>query len=107
MADRAHPAALRDYVALTKPRLSAVVLFTTAVGSWAAGASPLQRISLLALLGTTIAVAGAQTLNCYLERDLDGLMFRTRNRPLPAGRVEPRSALAFGCAVSAISIPTL
>ena len=107
MADPVRPAALRDFVALTKPRLSSEVLFTTASGAWLAGASLTQRVSLFALLGTTLAVAGAQTLNCYVERDLDALMLRTRNRPLPAGRVEPRAALAFGVALSTVSIPIL
>lgn len=107
MAEPSRPAALRDLVALTKPRLSALVLFTTAGGAWLAGASLTWPITLAALLGTTLAVAGAQCLNCYIERDLDGLMHRTRNRPLPAGRVDPRLALSLGVAFAALSIPVL
>ena len=107
MAESSRPVALRDLVALTKPRLSSMVLFTTAAGAWVAGASITWPITIAALLGTTLAVAGAQCLNCYIERDLDGLMHRTRNRPLPAGRVDPRLALSLGVAFAALSIPVL
>lgn len=101
------PVALRDLVALTKPRLASLVLFTTAGGAWLAGASLTWPVTLWALLGTTLAVAGAHSLNCYLERDLDALMHRTRNRPLPAGRVDPRLALTLGLLFSGASLPIL
>lgn len=107
MTDSFPPVALRDLVALTKPRLASLVLFTTAGGVWLAGASLTSRVAQLALLGTTLAVAGAHSLNCYLERDLDALMHRTRNRPLPAGRVDPRVALSLGLALSVVSLPIL
>jgi protoheme IX farnesyltransferase len=99
--------ALRDVVALTKPRLATMVLFTTAGGAWLAGASLTWPVTLWALLGTILAVLGAHSLNCYLERDTDALMHRTRNRPLPAGRVDPRLALTLGLALSAASLPVL
>src|SRR5262249_24541460 len=60
-----------------------------------------------ALLGTTLVVAGANALNMYLERDVDALMTRTRNRPLPSGRLPAEAALAFGVATSALAIPIL
>lgn len=101
------PVALRDLVALTKPRLASLVLFTTAGGAWLAGASLTWPVTLYALLGTTLAVAGAHSLNCYMERDLDALMHRTRNRPLPAGRVAPKLALAQGLAFAALALPIL
>jgi len=99
--------ALRDLVALTKPRLASLVLFTTAGGAWLAGASLTWPVTLCALLGTTLAVAGAHSLNCYLERDLDALMHRTRNRPLPAGRVAPKLALAQGLLFAGLALPIL
>lgn len=99
--------ALRDIVALTKPRLASLVLFTTAGGAWLAGASLTWPVTLFALLGTTLAVAGAHALNCYLERDLDGLMHRTRNRPLPAGRIDPKLALTLGLGLAGVSLPIL
>ncbi|MBL8601649.1 MAG: protoheme IX farnesyltransferase [Myxococcales bacterium] len=98
---------LRDLVALTKPRLSSMVLITTAGGLWLAGGRLAAPSTWAALLGTTLAVAGAHSLNCYLERDLDRVMARTRNRPLPAGRLDPRVALWFGLATGLASIPLL
>lgn len=107
MTDSFPPVALRDLVALIKPRLASLVLFTTAGGAWLAGASLTWPVTLYALLGTTLAVAGAHSLNCYLERDLDALMHRTRNRPLPAGRVDPKLALTLGLACATVSLPIL
>jgi len=98
---------LRDLVALTKPRLSSMVLLTTAGGLWLAGGRLSSPLALSALLGTTLAVAGAHTLNCYLERDLDRAMRRTRDRPLPAGRIDARLALWSGLALSTVSVPVL
>ena len=107
MTDSLPPVALRDLVALTKPRLASLVLFTTAGGAWLAGASLTWPVTLYALLGTTLAVAGAHSLNCYFERDLDALMHRTRNRPLPAGRVAPKLALAQGLLFAGLALPIL
>jgi protoheme IX farnesyltransferase len=61
----------------------------------------------VAALGTVLVVSGANTLNMYIERDTDKLMARTKNRPLPSGRMAPEVALWFGMALSAISIPLL
>lgn len=98
---------LRDLLALTKPRLSSLVLFTAGGGLWLSGTEvpPLQALA--AVLGTTLVVAGANTLNCYLERDFDARMARTSTRPLPAGRLSPRTALVFGLVLSLISVPML
>lgn len=99
--------ALRDMVALTKPRITALVLCTTTGGiALAHGHIPWVR-AVLALVATTLAVGAANALNCYIERDLDRHMDRTRNRPLPAGRMEPSTALAVGLALSVVSIPAL
>lgn len=98
---------LRDLVALTKPRLSSLVLCTTAGGLWLAHGVFAQWRSVAALAGTTLAVASAHALNCYIERDSDALMARTSKRPLPAGRMDPRVALYFGLLLGVIAIPTL
>jgi protoheme IX farnesyltransferase len=98
---------LRDLVALTKPRLSSLVLCTTAGGLWLAHGSLGRGSSVAALAGTTLAVAGAHALNCYIERDIDRYMERTRGRPLPAGRLDPRVALVLGIVLSMVSIPLL
>jgi len=88
---------VRDYVALTKPRLLPLVLFTALpVMGMAAGGWPSLSFTALTLLGISLAAASANTLNAYLERDIDGLMERTRSRPLPSGKLTPRSALIFG-----------
>ena len=97
----------RDLLALAKPRITALVLFTTASGLWLAPPGlPGAQIA-LTLLGTVLIVAAANALNMYLERDSDALMARTANRPLPAGRMEPSVALKFGLLLSAISVPLL
>ena len=59
------------------------------------------------LLTTCMVVAGANALNCYLERDSDRLMKRTARRPLPDGRMQPRMALVFGLFLGAVSVPVL
>lgn len=98
---------LRDLAALGKPRLSALVLFTTAGGLWLApGEIGLGR-AIVTLLMTTLAVASANTLNCYLERQTDGLMKRTRGRPLPGGRISPTTALVVGVLSALVSVPVL
>jgi protoheme IX farnesyltransferase len=88
---------LRSYLDLTKPRLLPMVLFTglPVMGMAAQGWPPLS-FALLTLLGIALAAASANTLNAYVERELDGRMERTRGRPLPSGKLAPHSALVFG-----------
>jgi protoheme IX farnesyltransferase len=107
-AVRTSPLAVaRDVVALGKPRLATLVLCTTAGGMWLA---PGQRDLLSAavlLVGTTLVVGAANALNSWLERDVDGRMRRTRERPLPGGRLEPWVALALGLGLPALALPAL
>jgi len=94
----------RNYLDLTKPRLLPMVLFTgLPVLGMAAGGWPSLSFSLLVILGIALAAASANTLNAYIERDKDGLMERTKSRPLPAGLIAPGSALAFGLALAVAS----
>jgi heme o synthase len=87
----------QDYYELTKPRMNFLVVITTMVGFYLASAGPLDWPLLVStLLGTLLTAAGASVLNQHAEREYDALMPRTRNRPLPAGRVEPGEALLFG-----------
>ena len=98
----------RDYVALTKPKVMSLLLFTTFMTMLiAAGSVP--RVSLLAwtLLGGALAAASAAAINMYLDRDLDAKMRRTKARPLPSGRIPPRGALIFGCSLGAFSFAAL
>ena len=96
-----------DLMALAKPRITALVVFTTAIGLWLAphGLRPLTIA--LTLVGTVLIVAAANVLNMYLERDTDALMARTMSRPLPAHRMDPGVALRFGVALAAVSVPLL
>jgi protoheme IX farnesyltransferase len=98
---------LRDYVALTKPRVTVLVLATTAVGMGMAPGQVSPTRALWMLVGTWLCVASANALNCFLERDSDRRMRRTQQRPLPAGRLEPVLALAFGATLGAASMPVL
>jgi protoheme IX farnesyltransferase len=92
-----------DFLMLCKPRVVAMVLVTTAVGYYLAGTTaPLDYVRLLStLVGAGLAAGGTLALNEYLERDRDALMHRTRDRPLPAGRLMPLDALAFGALLTA------
>jgi protoheme IX farnesyltransferase len=91
---------VRNYVDLTKPRLLPMVLFTgLPVMGMAAGGWPPFGFVVATLLGIALAASSANTLNAYIERDLDALMERTRERPLPAGRIAPGAALGFGLAL--------
>ena len=89
-------ARLGDYLELTKPRITALVLVTAAAGFYlgAEGALDLVRFGHV-LLGVALVAAGTSAMNQVIERDLDALMKRTRNRPLPAGRVETLPAAVF------------
>jgi protoheme IX farnesyltransferase len=97
----------RDLLELTKPRVTTMVVVTAAGGLWVDGARPPWPVVAATLLGTALAVAAAGVLNCWMERDTDRLMARTRRRPLAAGRVAPRVGLGFGLALGALSLPVL
>jgi protoheme IX farnesyltransferase len=98
---------VRDLVALTKPRITTLVLVTGAAGICLAPGHVAFSTLLLSLVGTALIVGSANALNMWWERDVDGHMARTRNRPLPAGRLSPDVALAFGLALGAVSAPML
>src|SRR6516225_11424253 len=97
----------RDLVALTKPRITSLVLATSAAGVCLAPGHGTPSTLALALVGTALIVGAANALNMWWERDVDAHMARTRNRPLPAGRLSPDSALAFGLALAVVSGPML
>ncbi len=105
-AARVHPR-VRDFVALTKPRITLMVLTTTAGGLFLAPARVDAVTIACTLLGMALIVGGANALNMFLERDIDGHMTRTRRRPLPAGRLAPKQALVFGVVLSVAAVPVL
>ncbi len=91
---------LRAYLLLTKPRVIELLLVTTVPAMvLAAGELPSLTLVLAVLLGGALAAGGANTINCWIERDRDELMQRTHDRPLPAGAIAPRDALVFGLAL--------
>ena len=95
-------AVLHDYLQLSKARIVAMVLITTAAGFFF-GAPHVDVVLLVnALIGTALVAAGTNALNQYAERDHDAKMRRTAHRPLPDGRIKPRAALLFASAISII-----
>jgi protoheme IX farnesyltransferase len=96
---------MRNYVELTKPRITLLILICTAVGCYFGGFSLWNMIH--ALLGTALMASGTAALNQWYESDIDGKMLRTRARPIPSGRVQSRHALIFGVAVSAVGFVEL
>jgi protoheme IX farnesyltransferase len=101
-------ALLRDYVALTKPRIISLLLLTTVAAMFVADpAGPPLGTIVWTMLGGYLAAGGAGAINHYLDRERDARMARTRRRPLPSGRIAPGHGLAFGIALGAIAVVQL
>ncbi len=95
---------VRAYVALTKPRIIELLLITTIPTMFlAAGGFPHPLLILATMIGGYLAAGGANTLNMYLDRDIDAKMKRTKNRPIVTGEVSPRAAVVFGVVLSIVS----
>ena len=90
---------MRDLVMLTKPRIISLLLVTTIAPMFVAG-SPSVGLVLLVTLGGYLMAGGANAVNMYIDRDIDDRMARTRLRPIPSGRMDPRAVLAFGVALA-------
>ena len=89
------------YVALTKPRIIELLLVTTFPAMVvAADGIPNLWLALATLIGGSLAAGGANTINCYIDRDIDAIMRRTHSRPIPAGLIKPANALVFGIVLS-------
>lgn len=94
-----------DFLELTKPRVTLMVLVTTFVGFYLGSAEVPASLRLIqTLIGTALASAGTLALNQFMEREADALMKRTRYRPLPDGRIQPGEALLFGVALTAAGL---
>jgi heme o synthase len=101
-------ATARTYFQLTKPRVIELLLVTTLPSMiLAAGKVPPLDLIAAVLAGGALSAAGANTVNCWIERDRDQLMQRTRRRPLPTGQVSPQGALAFGLVLEAAAFVLL
>lgn len=97
--------AVADYLELTKPRITLLVMLTALVGYVAGSRGPVSPLALVAaLVGTGLVAAGASAHNMLLERHTDARMRRTRNRPLPAGRLKPVEVFTFGALLTAAGL---
>ncbi|MFL5554102.1 MAG: heme o synthase [Gemmatimonadaceae bacterium] len=97
--EQAQPSLLRDMVMLTKPRIISLLLVTTVAPMFVAG-NPGWLLVVIVLIGGYLMAGGANAVNMYLDRDIDSRMSRTRLRPIPSGRMGPKSVLAFGVALA-------
>ena len=95
-----------DYFELTKPKVQTLLLFTTVTTMEIAGSPSAGKIA-LTCLGGYLSAGGAGAVNHYYDRDIDARMKRTASRPVPAGRIAPRSALVFGLVLAALSFALL
>ncbi|TAH36082.1 MAG: protoheme IX farnesyltransferase [Alphaproteobacteria bacterium] len=93
-----------DYFALLKPRVMSLVVFIGLAGMMAAPVSLHPVLAFTTILCIAIGAGAAGCINMWYERDVDALMSRTRNRPIPSGRIAPESALAFGVTLAAASV---
>ncbi len=90
------PASVGDYLALLKPRVMSLVVFTAAVGMAIAPGALHPLLAAVALLCCAVGAGASGAVNMWYDRDIDAVMARTRDRPLPQGRMAPDDALAFG-----------
>jgi protoheme IX farnesyltransferase len=97
-------APLGDWLQLMKPRVVTLVVFTGLIGLLIAPGHLHPVLAVIALLCIAIAAGAAGAINMWYERDIDALMRRTRNRPLPAGRIEPGEALGFAVVLGGGSV---
>lgn len=96
-----------DYFALMKPRVMSLVVFTAFVGMMVAPGQVHPVLGFASLLCIAVGAGAAGVLNMWYDADIDGVMGRTRQRPIPAGRVQPGEALAFGVALSVGAVAVL
>ncbi len=98
-------AAVRAYVSLTKPRIVELLLITAVPTLFLAYKGlPSLEVTAVVIVGGALAAGSANALNCYIDRDIDQIMRRTRTRPLVSHTVSPRAALIFGLVIGAISV---
>jgi protoheme IX farnesyltransferase len=96
---------LSDYIQLTKPRITFLVIVTTFIGFLLGSSGPIEYVLLFhTIFGTALVAAGASALNMVLEWDVDARMRRTENRPIPSGRITVIQALFFGSVLSAVGL---
>ncbi len=97
----------KDYLALLKPRVMSLVVFTALAGVLIAPVHVHPVLAFAALVAIAVGAGASGALNMWYDADIDAIMTRTRTRPIPAGRIAPGEALAFGLTLSALSVFTL
>ncbi len=97
-------ASVRDYLALLKPRVMSLVVFSGFAGLLAAPGSLHPLLAAVAVLCIAVAAGGAGAINMWYDRDVDSVMRRTKSRPIPRGRIAPSEALSFGIVLSLFSV---
>ena len=100
-------AEVKDYIDLLKPRVMSLVVFTALCGLLMAPGSIHPILAISAILAIAVGAGAAGCLNMWWDRDIDAIMSRTQKRPIPSGRVDPDSALAFGVILSLASLITM
>ncbi|MEI6443107.1 MAG: heme o synthase [Nostocales cyanobacterium ELA583] len=99
---------VQSYYHLTKPRIIPLLLITTAGSMWIAAKGEVDPwLLIITMIGGTLAAASAQIINCIYDRDIDYDMERTRHRPIPSGKIQPRDALIFAIALAVLSFTLL
>ena len=98
---------VRDWIALLKPRVMTLVVFTGLVGLLVAPATLHPVLGFTAILCIAVAAGAAGAINMWYDRDIDALMRRTARRPIPAGRIEPGAALGFGTTLAVASVAVM
>jgi protoheme IX farnesyltransferase len=93
-----------DYLALLKPRVMSLVVFTGLVGLYLAPGALHPFLAFIAVLCIAVGAGASGAINMWYDRDIDAVMARTKNRPIPAGRVAPEDALAFGVVLAVGSV---
>jgi protoheme IX farnesyltransferase len=94
----------RDWIALLKPRVLTLVVFTGAIGLWVAPGHLNVVLAFTAILCIAVAAGACGAINMWYDRDIDAIMRRTRNRPIPGGRIDPGPALGFGITLAVGSV---
>jgi protoheme IX farnesyltransferase len=107
LSPRISEAGVADYIALLKPRVMSLVIFTALVGMVIAPGYFHPVLAFTSILCIAVGAGASGALNMWYDADIDALMSRTANRPIPAGRVTPQEALAFGLTLSFFSVMTL
>ena len=95
---------VRDWIALLKPRVMSLVVFTGAIGLLVAPGRLNPVLAFTAVLCIAVAAGACGAINMWYDRDIDAVMRRTRNRPIPSGRIEPRAALSYGVTLAVGSV---